>query len=60
MPLPAKAVALDPPFAEVDGDSLAWARAPLQQLAGELGYTLVYYTLATGARWLMRPEETRS
>ena len=48
LPAPATPVALDPPIAELHGDSLAWALAPLEQLAGELGYTLVYQPLAKG------------
>jgi hypothetical protein len=48
LPAPAKPVALDPPIAELHGDSLAWALAPLEQLAGELGYTVVYQPLTKG------------
>ena len=36
------------PSAEVTGDSLAWALAPLEQLADELGYTVVYRPLEKG------------
>jgi antirestriction factor ArdC-like protein len=45
---PAEPVALDPPAAELEGDTLAWARWPLEDLAGELGYSVTYRTLATG------------
>ncbi len=45
LPPPAQPAPLGPPIAEVQGDSLAWAREPLQQLAGELGYSVVYRTL---------------
>jgi hypothetical protein len=48
LPPPAEPVPLDPPIAELQGDSLAWARMPLTQLAGELGYEVVYRTLAKG------------
>lgn len=48
LPPPADPVSLDPPFAELQGDSLAWAREPLEQIAAELGYTVVYRTLAKG------------
>jgi hypothetical protein len=37
LPPPADRVPLDPPIAEVQGDSLAWALGPLEQLAAELG-----------------------
>jgi hypothetical protein len=30
LPAPAQPVPLDPPFAEVQGDTLAWARGPLE------------------------------
>jgi hypothetical protein len=39
---------LAPPITEVQGDSLAWALAPLEQLAAQLGYSVVYRTLAKG------------
>lgn len=48
LPPPAEPAPLDPPLAEVQGDSLAWAREPLKQLAAELGYSVVYRTLTTG------------
>jgi len=48
LPPPAEPAPLDPPIAELEGDSLAWARGPLQQLAGELGYTVLGRTLAKG------------
>ena len=48
LPPPAEPAPLDPPFAEVQGDSLAWATGPLQQLAGELGYDVVYEPLQPG------------
>ena len=49
-PLPAPAVPapLGPPIVEVTGESLAWALAPLEQLADDLGYTLVYRPLEQG------------
>jgi antirestriction protein ArdC len=47
LPPPAQPAPLDPPIAEV-GDSLAWALAPLQQLAAELGYSVVYTPLQQG------------
>ena len=40
LPPPAEPAPLNPPIAEVQGDSLAWARQPLEQLAGELGYRI--------------------
>jgi hypothetical protein len=48
LPPPAEPAPLDPPFAEVQGDSLAWATIPLQQLAGELGYDVVCEPLERG------------
>jgi len=48
LPPPAEPAPLEPPIAEVHGDSLAWARHPLEQLAGELGYRVEYRTLAEG------------
>ena len=48
LPPPAEPEPLDPPIAAVQGDSLAWAVAPLEQLADELGYTVVYKPLAEG------------
>ena len=48
LPPPAEPAPLAPPIAEVQGDSLAWAIAPLEQLAAELGYSVVYRTLAKG------------
>jgi len=48
LPPPAEPAALDPPIAELEGDSLAWARQPLEDLAGELGYSVTYRTLAKG------------
>ena len=48
LPPPADPVPLDPPIAEVQGDSLAWALSPLEQLAAELGYTVVYRPLEPG------------
>jgi hypothetical protein len=39
---------LDPPIAAVQGDSLSWAVAPLEQLADDLGYAVVYKPLAEG------------
>ena len=37
LPPPAEPAPRDPPIAELEGDSLAWARGPLEQLAAELG-----------------------
>ena len=37
LPPPAEPVSLDPPIAEVDGDSLGWVLAPLSELAGAIG-----------------------
>jgi antirestriction protein ArdC len=48
LPPPAEPAPLDPPIAELQGDSLAWARGPLERLAGELGYTVTYRALAKG------------
>jgi antirestriction protein ArdC len=48
LPPPADPVPLDPPIAEIQGDSLAWALAPLQQLAAELGYQVEYRALEPG------------
>lgn len=48
LPPPAQPAPLQPPSAEVEGDSLAWARQPLQRLAGELGYRVVHRTLQRG------------
>jgi hypothetical protein len=48
LPPPTEPVPLQPPSAELQGDSLAWAREPLQQLAAELGYRLVQRTLQPG------------
>ena len=48
LPPPAEPAPLDPPIAELEGDSLAWARGPLERLADELGYTVTYRALAKG------------
>jgi antirestriction protein ArdC len=48
LPPPAEPVALDSPVAELEGNTLAWARGPLEKLAGQLGYRVVYRTLARG------------
>ena len=48
LPPPAEPAPLQPPSAELDGDSLAWAREPLEQLAGELGYRVVHRPLERG------------
>jgi antirestriction protein ArdC len=48
LPPPAEPVPLDPPIAELEGESLAWARQPLEDLAEELGYTVTYRALARG------------
>jgi antirestriction protein ArdC len=48
LPPPAEPAPLDPPIAELEGDSLAWARQPLEDLADQLGYTVTYRTLAKG------------
>jgi antirestriction protein ArdC len=48
LPPPAEPAPLDPPIAELEGDSLAWARQPLEDLAGELDYSVTYRTLAKG------------
>jgi antirestriction protein ArdC len=48
LPPPAEPAPLDAPIAELEGDSLAWARPPLEDLAGELGYSVTYRTLAKG------------
>jgi len=48
LPPPAQPAPLGPPIAEVQGDTLAWAQQPLAQLASELGYSVVYRTLAKG------------
>lgn len=48
LPPPAEPVALDPPIAEVQSDSLAWALGALEQLAAQLGYTVVYRPLEPG------------
>lgn len=48
LPPPAKPAPLDPPIAELEGDSLVWTREPLERLAAQLGYSVVYQTLAKG------------
>lgn len=48
LPPPAEPAPLDPPCAALQGDTLAWAQGPLERLAGELGYSVVYRTLAQG------------
>lgn len=48
LPPPAQPAPLAPPIAELQGDSLAWARQPLEDLAAQLGYTVTYRTLAKG------------
>jgi len=55
LPPPAEPVSLDPPFAELTGDSLAWALEPLEQLAGELGYSVTYRPLAKGHGGMCEP-----
>jgi N-terminal domain of anti-restriction factor ArdC len=41
LPPPAQPVALDPPIAEPEGDSLAWAVPRLESLVGDLGCSLI-------------------
>jgi antirestriction protein ArdC len=48
LPPPAEPAPLNPPIAEVQGDSLAWALQPLEALATELGYSVVYKPLEHG------------
>ena len=48
LPPPAEPAPFDPPMAELEGDSLLWAREPLERLGDELGYSVTYRTLATG------------
>ena len=48
LPPPAEPAPLDPPLAEVQGDSLASASGPLHELATQLGYEIVYEPLAKG------------
>ena len=48
LPPPAEPVPLDPPLAELEGTTLAWARGPLEQLASALDYGVEYRTLAKG------------
>jgi antirestriction protein ArdC len=48
LPPPAEPADLDWPVAELEGDTLAWACGPLEQLAGELGYRVTYRTLPKG------------
>jgi antirestriction protein ArdC len=48
LPPPAEPEPLDPPIAAVQGDTLAWAVEPLEKLADELGYSVVYKPLAEG------------
>jgi hypothetical protein len=48
LPPPAVPAPLGPQIAEVTGDSLAWATAPLEQLAEDLDYTVVYRPLREG------------
>ncbi len=48
LPPPAETAPLEPPSAELQGDTLAWAHEPLEQLAGELGYRIVHQALERG------------
>jgi hypothetical protein len=48
LPAPAEPMALDPPIAEPDGDTLSWALPLLEQLAINLGCTLVFEPQPTG------------
>ena len=48
LPPPAVPAPLGPEIAEVTGDSLAWALAPLERLADDLGYSVVYQPLDKG------------
>ena len=48
LPPPADPVPLDPPIAAVQGDSLARALLPLEQLARELGYSVECRALERG------------
>jgi len=48
LPPPAQPAPLQPPSAELEGDSLAWAQGPLEQLAGELGYSIERRALRRG------------
>jgi hypothetical protein len=48
LPPPADPAPLDPPSAEITGDSLAWALQPLDELAAALGYAVVEEALTEG------------
>jgi hypothetical protein len=48
LPPPAQPAPLEPPSAELEGDSLTWAQEPLERLAGELGYRVAYRPLQRG------------
>jgi antirestriction protein ArdC len=56
LPPPAEPARLDPPAAaEIDGDELAPWLAPLTALAGEIGSTVSFESIATGADGYYRP-----
>jgi antirestriction protein ArdC len=48
LPPPVQPAPLAPPIAEVQGDSLAWAKEPLERIASDLGYRVVYRPLEAG------------
>jgi antirestriction protein ArdC len=56
LPPPAEPAPLAPPIAAVQGDSLAWALGPLEELAAELGYTVIYRPLEPGHGGSCNPE----
>lgn len=45
LPPPAEPANLDPPFAEVEGDSLAWALPRLEELADTIGSAVTFEVL---------------
>lgn len=56
LPPPAEPVALDPPIAEPDGDSLAWALPRLQDLVADLGCSLAIEPHPDGRGGFYHPE----
>src|SRR4051794_36443344 len=57
LPPPAEPAALDPPAAaEIDGDELAPWLAPLTALAGEIGSTVAFEPVRSGADGYYRPK----
>jgi antirestriction protein ArdC len=59
LPAPAVPVALDTPIVAISGEDLAWAMAPLEDLAVEVGCTLHHEMLPEGTGGYLEPQTGR-